>query len=53
MPLKLYHVSDIPGSEIFEPRVIPQEGASLDEKLVWAVGEILLHNFLVPETVPA
>ena len=26
--LKLYHVSDIQGIEIFEPRVVPQEGAS-------------------------
>lgn len=47
-----YHVSDIPGIEIFEPRVIPQEGASPDEKVVWALGERLLHNFLVPRDCP-
>jgi hypothetical protein len=52
MPLKLYHVSDIPGIEIFEPRVITQEGASPDVKVVWAVEDRLVHNFLVPRDCP-
>ena len=50
--MKLYHVSDIAGIEVFEPRVIPQEDARPDVKLVWAVGERLLHNFLVPRDCP-
>ena len=50
--MKLYHVSDIPDIEVFEPRLIPQEGAPPDVKLVWAVGERLLHNFLVPRDCP-
>ena len=50
--MKLYHVSDIQGIEIFEPRVVPQEGASPDVKLVWTIEERLLHNFLVPRDCP-
>lgn len=50
--MKLYHVSDLPGIEVFEPRVVPQEGAPPDVKLVWAVGERLLHNFMVPRDCP-
>jgi hypothetical protein len=50
--LKLYHVSDRSNIEIFEPRVIPQEGASPDVKLVWVIENRLLHNFLVPRDCP-
>lgn len=49
--MKLYHVSDIAGIEVFEPRQATLDEAQ-GEHLVWAVGERLLHNFLVPRDCP-
>jgi hypothetical protein len=47
----LYHVSDRPGIERFEPRRAPS--SALDEPLVWAVEERLLHNYLLLARLPA
>jgi hypothetical protein len=44
---RLFHVSDIAGISIFEPRV-----SRMGESLVWAVGEPRLANYLLPRDCP-
>ena len=46
--MTLYHVSEEPDIEVFEPRRI--DGA--DEALVWAIDEARLRNYLVPRDCP-
>lgn len=47
-PLTLFHVSEEPGIERFEPRAI----AEGDEPLVWAIDDDRLRNYLVPRDCP-
>ncbi len=50
---RLYHVSDQPNIPVFEPR--PVRAGHPHESLppvVWAVGERLLHNYLLPRECP-
>lgn len=50
---RLYHVSDRPGITLFEPRpTYPGHPLNLPRPVVWAVGERLLHNFLLPRDCP-
>jgi len=44
----LYHVSDQPGIERFEPR----PSAYTDEPVVWALHETRLQNYLLPRDCP-
>ena len=44
---KLFHVSETPGIRLFEPR--PDKR---DELAVWTVGELRLHNYLLPRDCP-
>jgi uncharacterized protein DUF6886 len=44
----LFHISEQPGIERFEPRV-PDAGG---EAVVWAIDEIRLRNYLVPRDCP-
>ena len=50
---RLYHVSDQPDIPLFEPRPVraghPRQGLP---PVVWAVGERLLHNYLLPRDCP-
>jgi hypothetical protein len=48
----LYHVSDQPGIERFDPRPSPTPHPAVDGPVVWAVGERLLHNYLMPRDCP-
>jgi hypothetical protein len=52
---RLFHVSDRPGITRFEPRPVyphhPQADA-LPQPVVWAIGERLLHNYLLPRDCP-
>jgi hypothetical protein len=48
----LYHLSDSPDIARFEPRVPPSAGSGVREPVVWAVGERLLHNYLLPRDCP-
>lgn len=52
MPERLFHVSDQPGIARFEPRPPPSPGSGLTGLMVWAVGERLLHNYLLPRDCP-
>jgi len=44
----LFHISDKPGIEVFEPR--PSQYTS--EPVVWAISADRLHNYLVPRDCP-
>lgn len=50
---RLFHVSDRPGIALFEPRpTYPGHPLKLERPVVWAVGERLLHNYLLPRDCP-
>ncbi|NKB66051.1 MAG: hypothetical protein GKR89_03215 [Candidatus Latescibacteria bacterium] len=48
----LFHVSDQPGITRFEPRPPPSASSGQKGHMVWAVGQRLLHNYLVPRDCP-
>ena len=47
--MTVYHVSEEPGIELFEPRPIDASGDSF----VWAIDDEHLRNYLVPRECPA
>ena len=49
---ELFHVSDRPGITRFEPRPPPPGNTTHTGRMVWAVGQRLLHNYLVPRDCP-
>ena len=49
---RIFHVSDRAGIERFEPRPPPSAGSGQTGTMVWAVGERLLHNYLMPRDCP-
>ena len=49
---KIFHVSDDPGIETFEPRPVPSTGSGVAGEAVWAVDEDHLPNYLVPRDCP-
>lgn len=50
---RLFHISEERGITVFEPRP-PTPGLPymIDEPVVWAIGERLLHNYLLPRACP-
>lgn len=44
----LFHISEEPNIDVFEPR----QTATNDERLVWAIDEEHLRNYLVPRDCP-
>lgn len=50
--MKLYHVSEEPGIEVFEPRPSPQAFERLKGNVVFAVSDEMLHNYLLPRDCP-
>jgi hypothetical protein len=50
--LKLYHISEEPDIEVFEPRPSPQNSESIKGNVVFAVNDIMLHNYLLPRDCP-
>jgi hypothetical protein len=44
----VFHVSEEPDIEVFEPR----KAATIDERVVWAIDEDHLRNYLVPRDCP-
>jgi hypothetical protein len=50
-PEKIYHVSDNQHISHFEPREAPARSGQ-SGRLVWAIGEQLLHNYLLPRDCP-
>ena len=49
---RLFHISEEPGIELFEPRPSPSFFAEITGDVVFAVGERLLHNYLLPRDCP-
>ena len=52
MPERLFHFSDDPGITRFEPRPPPSASSGVAGHVVWAVGERLRHNYLLPRNCP-
>ena len=50
--MKLLHVSEEPGIKIFHPRPSPQLYASIQNDVVFAISDNLLHNYLLPRNCP-
>ena len=49
---RLFHVSDDPGIPIFQPRPSPSAFEAIKGDVVFAIGERLLHNYLLPRDCP-
>lgn len=43
--MKLYHISEGEGIEIFEPRPSPQAYHNITKDVVFAITEEMLHNY--------
>jgi hypothetical protein len=52
MTERLFHYSDDPGIPRFEPRPPPSASSGVSDNVVWAVGERLRHNYLLPRDCP-
>jgi hypothetical protein len=50
--MKLFHVSERQGIELFEPRMPPSPGSDISTPVVWAVDEAHLGNYLLPRECP-
>ncbi len=49
---RLFHISEEPGIEVFEPRPSPAQLEGIRGDLVFAISENLLHNYLLPRDCP-
>ncbi len=50
--MRLFHVSESPLIEIFEPRPSPSHYEQIKTDVVFAVSEKMLHNYLLPRDCP-
>lgn len=50
--LRLFHVSEEPDIQVFEPRLPTRKDLDPDVGLVWAIDEARLPNFLTPRNCP-
>lgn len=50
--MKLFHVSEEPGINVFEPRPSPQQYEKIKGNVVFAVTDEMLHNYLLPRNCP-
>jgi hypothetical protein len=48
----LFHVSEEPGIQLFEPRPSPSFFKEIDRDVVFAISGKLLHNYLLPRDCP-
>ncbi len=49
---ELFHISEDPAIELFEPRPANKNSGREGELLVWAIEDRLLHNYLLPRDCP-
>lgn len=49
---KLFHISEEPGIKIFTPRESPQFYDKIKGKVVFAIFDKMLHNYLLPRDCP-
>ena len=52
LPERLFHLSENPNIARFNPRPPPSAGSGQAGLMVWAVGQRLLHNYLLPRDCP-
>ena len=52
MPLRLFHISEQQGIELFEPRPSPSAFEQITGDVVFAISDRLLHNYLLPRECP-
>lgn len=54
MPMdgRLFHISEEPGIELFEPRPLPSHFDAITGNVVFAISPRLLHNYLLPRDCP-
>lgn len=50
--VRLFHISDKPGIDVFEPRLSPHGSANADGLMVWAVDGEHIQNYLLPRDCP-
>lgn len=50
--IRLFHVSEQPGIEVFSPRWPPSANAAITTPVVWAVDQARLANYLLPRDCP-
>ena len=50
--MRLFHISENPNLEFFEPRPCPSDAYDIKGNVVFAISEILLHNYLFPRDCP-
>lgn len=50
--MKLYHVSEEAGIEIFYPKPSPQFYKNTEGDVVFAINDTMLHNYLLPRQCP-
>jgi hypothetical protein len=50
--MKLFHISEEPGIELFEPRPVPSRDTGVEGEAVWAIDEKHLPNYLLPRDCP-
>ena len=48
----LFHISDNPRIQVFEPRIASFHPGVITEKVVFAINNKLLHNYLLPRNCP-
>lgn len=49
---RLFHISEDPNIQVFEPRPSPSHFDNLNGNVVFAITEQLLHNYLLPRDCP-
>ncbi len=49
---RLFHISEEPGINIFEPRPLPSHFDNINGDVVFAISDRLLHNYLLPRDCP-
>lgn len=50
--LRLYHISDKGGIEVFEPRPSPHSSSNADDLMVWAIDGEHVQNYLLQRDCP-
>lgn len=50
--MRLFHISEEPDIEVFEPRPSPSHYEQITGDVVFAVSEGMLHNYLLPRNCP-
>jgi hypothetical protein len=49
---RLFHISEEPGIQLFEPRPSPSHFDGINGDVVFAIADDLLHNYLLPRDCP-